>query len=83
MSTDRPAPHEWPEEEPARVAPPAKLGRAGRIRRAFGDIALTIGMSEGLVGDRTTGDSRAAANAILFGEGDAEGRASNRGSDDR
>jgi hypothetical protein len=49
----------------------------------LGDIWLTIGMSKGLGGDRSIADSRSAANVMLFGEGAAEGRESNRGSEDR
>jgi hypothetical protein len=57
-----------------------RAGRWARLGRALGDIFLTAGMSKGLLGDRSEGDSRPATNVILFGEGDGEGHEADRGS---
>jgi hypothetical protein len=73
--------HPWPEDdEPVAVpTPSAKRSWLARIGRAFGDVALTIGMSRGLTG-RGNHDQRAITNTILFGEGENQGREASRGS---
>ena len=68
------------EIEPGRRSPRKEgVGRWARLGRALGDIFLTAGMSKGLQGTAAMASSP-PTNVILFGEGDAEGREANRGS---
>jgi hypothetical protein len=83
-TTDEPQ-HHWPEEEPDAVqATPRKRGRLARIGRAFGDSAITIGMSRGMTGGNAASGRSADAsltNSLLFDEGTQKGRKATHGSD--
>jgi hypothetical protein len=72
----------WPEEPMPRIPIAVKRGRFARVVRVLGDTFLTAGVSRGLTGDLSVGDSRAASNVVLFGLGTAEGHEANRVSGD-
>lgn len=73
--------HHWPEEEVVRRPPPEKLGRLARIGRFLAGAFVLAGVSKGMTGTKGASADRAAANVILFGEGDALGHEANRTSE--
>jgi len=70
MKPDDAGAHHWPEEEPdAPHTERAKRGKLARLGRALGDSALTVGMSQGLVGGVAGDGNRAMNNAMLIEQG--------------
>ena len=70
--------HRSPEDEAARRVP--RRGLLGRLDRAFGTFALTVGMAKGV--DRLgSAEGTNIADVMLFGEGRNQGREANRGSE--
>jgi hypothetical protein len=68
MSDDEARTHPWPEEDPAPT--PRDPAEHGKLARFIGDTGLTIGMSQGLGGGRSSDGNRALSNKVLFGEGE-------------
>lgn len=70
-------PVHWPDDEPV-VAPVVKRTRLQRLGRFLGDVFLLGGMAKGFSGRGAAESSRYATNALLFGEGEEQGRKANR-----
>jgi hypothetical protein len=83
MAATAPSEPQWSDREsPKGSAAPKKPSLLARVARAIGDVGLIIGMSKG-GSTRGSPDNTAISNVMLFGEGDAQGREENRGSDPR